>query len=247
MAAHPAAYPGLWEWLETHGDDDVKAAIAARAAAIPPPPPPPVEPVAPSIPAPPPPPAAAAAEETAVPHTEGVSMAAASVATSTDAAASSTNANANTWKILAIFALVAALVGGGWFAAQALTDDDEGDIPTSSVADKNDDDSGDGFFGGSDDDDNRSSSQFCTDLKGLRDTAGRAPTSRNLDDMQDYARDLADKAPREISSQLQVMADYLEATGDPSKVGSLNSEMSRDYVDAGVDISKYVAANCPLG
>jgi len=151
VAVHPAAYQGLLDWLQQHGDDAVRAAIARRDIAhLPPPPLPPTDAAAaapttpiPSAPAPTPEqpttvqpaaPVPSPEEPTTVQPAAPAAPAATTTATPAaapaEAAATQTDSgakggSANVVRIVCVVIVLAALVAGGWFGVQALTGDDD--------------------------------------------------------------------------------------------------------------------------
>jgi len=259
IAAHPAAYPGLLDWLGEHGDDAVKAAIARREIAQLPPPPPPAADDAPTapIPAPPAPPASAgepAAEPTLI---QPAAVPAAPVETASAPSGSEPKGgSANAVRIGIVAVVLAALVGGGWFGVQALTGDDDKKSENTVGADSRTDDDDDAK-----DDEGDGGGEFCDIVDKTRDlglsslgTSGSAGTNREdlldkLSEVTDIYRDLEDAAPAELKDDVAVMADYFDNLADTmssagSGAGSYESIDIEKFTSAGGRVSQYYATHC---
>jgi hypothetical protein len=236
VAGHPQAYGGLLAWLDEHGDDEVRAAIAARAAASPPPPPPPPPPV-PSVVTPPPPPppapAAPAGPPTGPPTTQplavptgppsgppsGPPYADQAYGPPAGPPARRSSRGVAIWAVVAVVVL-AALGVGGYFAVSALGDDDD-TTTASAESTTTASDSSDPSSAGSSDasDDGGAAGKLCSTLKEQQQANMDLLSSPGADPDLDKLRDqlgesakiyggLADDAPEEISDDLRTIAEY---------------------------------------
>lgn len=259
IAAHPAAYPGLLDWLGEHGDDAVKAAIARREIAQLPPPPPPAADAAPTapIPAPPAPPAPpASVNEPAGAEPTLVQPAASAETAAAPIGSESKGGSANAVRIGVVAVVLAALVGGGWFGVQALTGDDDkkSDVTAEVTAPAGGLDDLDGDAG----DDSASATELCDLMDKTRDlglseigTLRSDPSKQDemlskIEGVVDVYRDVEKVAPAELKDDAATLADYFEYLGDSLSSGGRAAAPvdTSDFTAAAGRLSRYYASNC---
>lgn len=255
LAAHPAAYPGLLDWLGEHGDDAVREAIASRGAVAPPPPPPP--------------PAATAApvvdpgtEETVTlpstdtPSSDTPSSDTSSTETPAPEATPEGTASRSTGRILAVLAVVAVLLVGGFFGAQALTGDDDDPVATST------DSTGDASPAPTDSSDDAGAGdpeEFCTTMKGLQDIssetlagAGGTPDPdvlrKAVEKQAKIYQTIGENPPAEIKQEAGIVSEFMTKLSDPDVYTQSESPFAGgkedEYVKAAQAITSYYAKTC---
>ncbi len=176
------------------------------------------------------------------------------------------NGNKNLTIVIAMVAVVLALIAGAAYGATQVFGDDD-DTSTSSPADTKksspapsddyeDEDSTLPSDDLSDDDLPGASAEFCSTMKRVedasRDMIGNSGTTPDLDaitemgqDMAAAYDDLANSAPSELQSDIEIMGSYFDLMTDPtadsaSKMGDSISE----YMDAAQKVGVYYATNC---
>lgn len=240
IAAHPQAYDGLLQWIGARGDESLRASIAART--LPDDAPTRVSPTA-----------APTEQPSGVEHTTVMP------APEDGAESPSGSGRRSAWLLAAIVAGVLVLLGGvAYGAAQVFGGGDDPERASStrtSAAPTTDTPSTEPTTptpsaptGGGD---------FCDAMEEISGPGlaglGSGVAPEDLGDVQDMVArmrqsfdELEASAPDEIKPDVAVMADFVDALGDPTGPGM--ADMSRNvqkYAEAAARVGQYYAQNCP--
>ncbi|MCW2823899.1 MAG: hypothetical protein JWQ91_816 [Aeromicrobium sp.] len=248
IAAHPQADDGLLDWIGTHGDESVRAAIAARAADAP-------TEVVPMTPA-------ADVEHTAVMPGLGTEPVADDPAPTVTADGTPSGGRRSMALLAAMIAVVLVLLGGVAYGATQVFggDDDDGDratttrtrdapttatpseAPTPPPSERTPPPSGNG--------------EFCDAMEAIQDPSlsglGSGVAPEDLNDVQDMLGklrqafdDLEASAPAEIKADVAVMSSFMDALADPTGSGASDMAENADkYARAVARVGQYYAQTC---